>query len=135
MLLKLARQRGLASLYDGLAADTISTVTSNFLYYYLWSLGRKVLFIRHSKRAGKAVISQTQILSAWEELGEGLLAGILSKSITLPASNVCVRQQTEKGDGDATETGMIATAGQILQEDGIKAFWAGEPEVQQIGRY
>ena len=122
LLLKLIRQKGIASVYDGLPADTINTITSSFLYYYLWSLGRKVLAIRQSRKSGKPAGLHAHLLSPWEELGVGLVAGIVCKSITLPASNICVRQQAD----ETSEMGMAATARQMMKENGIRAFWAGQ---------
>ncbi len=133
ILLQLIRQRGLLTLYDGLGADTISTVVSSFLYYFLYAIGRRVLAIRHAHTASGRGKATAHVLNAWEELGIGLSAGVLSKSVTLPASNVCVRQQAaeKEAEGGSREghNGMLDVAREMYKENGIKAFWRGEGSV------
>lgn len=92
---------------------------SNFLYFGLYSLLRKLSLRRHG---GK-------VLSASAEILLGLLAGIVSKGLTLPVSTVCVRQQMEEDSEDSTGTGRKSikdVVHDILQERGFLGFWAGK---------
>lgn len=99
-LLRLLKHRGLASLYHGLPADTLSTLVSNFIYFHLYTLGSKLAELRHRAVAKELNAQRPQAVGAVEELVVGLAAGVLSKAITLPVSNISVRQQAGSGDGE-----------------------------------
>ncbi|CDO72618.1 hypothetical protein BN946_scf184985.g37 [Trametes cinnabarina] len=104
------RTEGLAGLYDGLAADTASTLISNFLYFYFYTLLHAVVARR---RAGtnapllttlkRAIASPTApvLLDVPTELAVGFLAGVASRAMSTPLSVVTVRLQTWENDEDA----------------------------------
>jgi hypothetical protein len=110
-------KKGLTSLYAGLEADTLSTFLSNFLYFGLYSLLRRIALKRHG---GKA-------LNGPEEILVGLVAGIVSKGLTLPVSTVCVRQQMDEDNeqGQKRKRGIREVVKEVMDERGILGFWAG----------
>ncbi|WVF71331.1 hypothetical protein IAT40_006134 [Kwoniella sp. CBS 6097] len=119
-----------SELYSGIQADTLSTLLSNFLYFYTYTNLQRGLHIYHSRHptlieTGKANAGNNGHVSSspagigglsskasevlpktstkphgWEELLVGMIAGIVSKGIVLPISTVCVRQQIQDDDDD-----------------------------------
>ncbi|KAI0667100.1 mitochondrial carrier [Trametes maxima] len=105
---------GLTGLYDGLGADTASTITSNFLYFYFYTLLHALVARR--KTASRVSLSQTlkhaiasatppTLLSVPAELGVGFIAGVASRAISTPLSVVTVRMQTGDGEDDNGDNG------------------------------
>lgn len=126
----LARRNGTSRLFDGLPADTLSTILSSFLYFFFYSSAAKAVVKYHSSRSisnpgavGKT--SRPATLGAWEELAIGLVAGIASKGVTLPISAVSVRQRL--GDDDEPETGFLGTLNTMLSEGGLSGLFAALP--------
>ncbi|KAK8864553.1 hypothetical protein IAR55_001803 [Kwoniella newhampshirensis] len=163
-LQRLIYHRGLSRLYQGLRADTLSTLLSNFLYFFTYtSLQRSlhIYHVRHPPPSGKVITSSpagiggmsakasdmlpsTEKAGVGEELIVGMLAGIISKGITLPISTVCVRQQIassssgqdtewksgkdrEDQDGDEEKEGesLLNSLRSISNESGWTGLFAG----------
>ncbi|WVR06907.1 hypothetical protein IAU60_003943 [Kwoniella sp. DSM 27419] len=149
----LLMRRGLAEMYSGLGADTISTLLSNFLYFYSYTSLQKGIHVyrtRHpvpptqhasSSPAGigglsskaSEVLPHTAKPSAIEDLIIGIVAGVISKGITLPISTVCVRQQIEDetdGEDDLSpgkkhKLSLFATLMRIHHESGLAGLFSG----------
>nr|XP_019003165.1 uncharacterized protein I203_04202 [Kwoniella mangroviensis CBS 8507]OCF66626.1 hypothetical protein I203_04202 [Kwoniella mangroviensis CBS 8507] len=111
----------LSEIYSGIGADTLSTLLSNFIYFYTYTSLQKGLHVWHTRHpiippqnthqhgsvssspagigglASKAseILPKPSQPTALEELLIGILSGLISKGITLPISTVCVRQQIE----------------------------------------
>ncbi|RDX47565.1 mitochondrial carrier [Lentinus brumalis] len=110
---------GLAGLYDGLGADTASTIVSNFLYFYFYTLLHAIV----ARRRGSTNTSLLQtlkhsltaptkpvLLGVPTELAVGFIAGVASRAVSTPLSVVTVRLQTEGGDDDDDGEAHPATA-------------------------
>ena len=123
----LARRRGASRLFDGLPADTLSTILSSFLYFLFYSSAAKAVVKFHDSRSGKdgSDTTKTANLGAWEELAIGLVAGVASKGVTLPISAVSVRQRL--GDEDGTEMGFVDTLKSMVSEGGPSELFAALP--------
>lgn len=126
----LARRKGTSRLFDGLSADTLSTILSSFLYFFFYSSAAKAVVRYHEGRSGldqaaSIKTSKPATLGAWEELAIGLVAGIASKGVTLPISAVSVRQRL--GDEDGTESGFIDTLSKMFSEGGLGGLFAALP--------
>jgi len=106
-------------LYNGFAADTVSTLLSSFIYFYLYSALHKLALARNARiassspkakgvevnPAGVGIMTASNTrggdggaggvgkLGAGEELLIGLISGVISKGVVLPISAVSVRQQ------------------------------------------
>lgn len=139
-LLILTRRKGIARLYDGLPADTLSTILSSFLYFFFYSTASKATVRYHrtttitsqtptSNPAGLGRSSsrpeKPRPLQAWEELLIGLAAGVASKGITLPLSAVSVRQRL--GDETSDDLTLLETIRAMHNEGGFRGMFAALP--------
>lgn len=75
----------------------------------------------------------TIALTVPQELGIGYLAGVLSRLVTTPLSVITVRLQAENVKDDTrsevegeAEAGILETAKDVYEEDGVFGFWKGE---------
>lgn len=100
---------GWKALYNGLGGSLLGTISTNFAYFYWYSLLRTLYVGRYSK--GKALTTAT-------ELSLGALAAAVAQLFTIPVSVVTTRQQTE-------EETFVATGKEIFREDGLSGFWRG----------
>lgn len=122
----LSRRKGFASLFDGLTADTLSTILSSFLYFFFYSTVVKAVVSRRQRLPDATTKgSRTPLLGAWEELLIGLVAGVASKGVTLPISAVSVRQRL--GDDQGNATGLVDTFKTMLAEGGLSGMFAALP--------
>ncbi|KAG0360060.1 hypothetical protein BG005_011575 [Podila minutissima] len=133
---KIYATEGFAALYSGLASDTVATLTSNFVYFYVY------MALRQRKERRRA----SGQLSTLQELFLGAEAGIVSRFFTAPIHVVTTRQQVmgkeqqqqaasssgsgskgaagQKG-GEAKKVSARAIVREIYAQDGITGFWAG----------
>jgi len=146
------RSGGLASFYQGLASDTLSTALSSFLYFYLYSALHKLALIKY-KNVSKAELVKGAAkikFTAIEELIIGSLAGIVSRLVTTPLSTITVRKQTaskmrpkkgedaekaisdvkaaedeEDEDSDYAPDSSLDIAKDIYESHGLTGFWRG----------
>ncbi|KAI8978213.1 mitochondrial carrier domain-containing protein [Trametes punicea] len=107
ILRNVLRTEGLTGLYDGLGADTASTLISNFLYYYIYTLLHAIAARRRAasdvpllQALRRALLSPTPpiLLSVPTELAIGYVAGVASRAVSTPLSVVTVRLQTGSSD-------------------------------------
>ncbi|KAH9888441.1 mitochondrial carrier [Cubamyces lactineus] len=112
LLKHIVRTEGLAGLYDGLGADTASTLISNFLYFYFYTLLHAVVARRRStsdvpllQALKRAVVSPTSpiLLGVPTELAVGFVAGVASRAVSTPLSVITVRMQTSRDDDEDPE--------------------------------
>ncbi|KAG0271156.1 hypothetical protein BGZ95_001084 [Linnemannia exigua] len=137
---------GFRALYSGLGSDTIATLTSNFVYFYVYMALRQRK--EHRRTSGQ--------LSTFQELFLGAEAGIISRFFTAPIHVVTTRQQVmgkdvlqqqqqgaksgtgAAGAGTGAGTGGAGSGGgatrkvsarsiirEIYAQDGMTGFWAG----------
>lgn len=128
---------------EGIVPDTLSTVINNFLFFYAFIFLRTRVVARETLRTNS---KGPVVLSAIQEVAIGCAAGLFSKFIVTPLSNITVRAQTEKrrsvakgkkaakqvdSDSDdsddeyAGEVGLLEIARTIHSERGITGFWSG----------
>ena len=120
---------GFSALYSGLGSDTFATLTSNFVYFYVYMALRQRK--EHRRKSGQ--------LSIFQELFLGAEAGVISRFFTAPIHVVTTRQQVMgkdlsqqqqlAGNGGAKDIKAKVSARSIIREiyaqDGITGFWAG----------
>ncbi|KAG0287390.1 hypothetical protein BGZ96_008667 [Linnemannia gamsii] len=129
---KIYASEGFAALYSGLGSDTIATLTSNFVYFYVYMALRQRK--EHRRSSGQ--------LSTFQELFLGAEAGIISRFFTAPIHVVTTRQQVmgkdilqqqgntgpagsgSKGEG-VPKVSARSIVREIYAQDGITGFWAG----------
>ncbi|KAK3816317.1 MAG: mitochondrial carrier domain-containing protein [Benniella sp.] len=135
---KTYRSEGFLALYSGLGSDTVATLMSNFVYFYIYMALRQ--YKEHRRKSGQ--------LSTVQELFLGAEAGIISRLFTNPIHVITTRQQVMgkelqqqkeqagatataaggKGKAkteDTTKISARAIIRDIYTQDGILGFWAG----------
>ena len=111
---KILKDEGLLGLYSGIEGSLIGVASTNFAYFYWYSVVR-TLYLSSQKLPKPPT---TAI-----ELSLGALAGAIAQVFTIPVSVVTTRQQTQsKGD----KKGLFDTAREVIDsEDGWSGLWRG----------
>ena len=108
---KILRQDGVLGLYTGIFGGLVGVASTNFAYFYWYTFVRDLWKKRHPGPVGTVM-----------ELLLGAVAGALAQIFTIPVSVCTTRQQTQIADD---RKGLIATAKEIISEDGITGLWRG----------
>ena len=111
---KIVEDEGVLGLYSGINGSLIGVVSTNFAYFYWYSV------IRSFYLSSQALPKSPGIAT---ELSLGALAGAVAQVFTIPVSVVTTRQQTQpKGD----KKGLIDTGREVIDsEDGWSGLWRG----------
>ncbi|KAF8926632.1 hypothetical protein BGZ58_011026 [Dissophora ornata] len=134
---KIYTSEGFLALYSGLGSDTFATLTSNFVYFYVYMALRQNK--EHRRKSGQ--------LSTVQELFLGAEAGVISRFFTAPIHVVTTRQQVmgkdllqqQKGgsssslspsssassSSEKSKVSARSIVRDIYAQDGILGFWAG----------
>ncbi|EJT97516.1 peroxisomal membrane protein [Dacryopinax primogenitus] len=130
VLKKVLREEGVTGIYSGLTSSLLGIAVANGIYYYYYELTKSAIT---KGRGSKA-------LSTLESMLTGLVAGasttIISNPIWVIQTTQAVRTAsapsgaaTEGSEGKKQEkkktAGMIQTAMEIANKDGLQAFWRG----------
>jgi hypothetical protein len=111
---KIASADGVAGLYAGMSGALLGVASTNFAYFYWYSVVRTV-YIKYAKGAGQP--------STAVELSLGAVAGALAQLFTIPVAVITTRQQTQSKED---RKGIIDTAREVIEgEDGISGLWRG----------
>jgi hypothetical protein len=112
-ILTIVEQEGLNGLYSGMAGSLIGVASTNFAYFYWYTIVRG-FYLSYAK---------TQQPGTAAELSLGAVAGALAQLFTIPVAVVTTRQQTQpKGD----KKGLLDTAREVIDsEDGWSGLWRG----------
>jgi hypothetical protein len=111
---KIVAQDGLQGLYAGMNGSLIGVASTNFAYFYWYTIIR-TLYTKYSK-SGAAP-------STAVELSLGALAGAIAQIFTIPVAVVTTRQQTASKN---ERRGLIATAREVVEgPDGVSGLWRG----------
>ncbi|EED16887.1 peroxisomal carrier protein, putative [Talaromyces stipitatus ATCC 10500] len=111
---KIFQDEGLTGLYNGINGALIGVASTNFAYFYWYSVVRALYIAsgRGSNTPGTAV-----------ELSLGAVAGAIAQIFTIPVSVVTTRQQTQSKDD---KKGLLETAREVVDgEDGWTGLWRG----------
>ena len=109
------QKEGLEGLYSGLFGSLVGVASTNFAYFYWYSIVRQLYMTRLHKGAGAP---GTAI-----ELSLGAAAGALAQLFTIPISVVTTRQQTQR---KSERKSMFETAREVVEgEDGYAGLWRG----------
>ena len=111
---KIVEDEGILGLYSGINGSLIGVVSTNFAYFYWYSVVRTLYL------SSQAVPKQPGIAT---ELSLGAAAGAVAQVFTIPVSVVTTRQQTQpKGD----KKGLIDTGREVVHsDDGWSGLWRG----------
>ncbi|XP_061715111.1 peroxisomal membrane protein PMP34 isoform X1 [Cydia pomonella] len=106
LLIKLANEEGIESLYRGLAPVLQSLSISNFVYFYTF----------HALRRTASTNS-----SAIQDLMYGIAAGSINVLITSPLWVVNTRMKLENNTYNSLFEGLIT----LFKKEGVKGLWSG----------
>ncbi|KIV95541.1 hypothetical protein PV10_03180 [Exophiala mesophila] len=114
-LKKIIEHEGISGLYSGFHGSLLGVASTNFAYFYWYSLIRKY-YNKYQKVPGAH--PGTAI-----ELSLGALAGAVAQIFTIPIAVITARQQTQpKGH----KKGFIDTGKEVVHsEDGVSGLWRG----------
>jgi hypothetical protein len=105
---------GIAGLYSGINGCLIGVASTNFAYFYWYSIVRTLYLssTRASKHPSTAI-----------ELALGAVAGAIAQVFTIPVSVITTRQQTQpKGK----KKGLLDTGREVVNsDDGWSGLWRG----------
>ena len=111
---KIFEDEGIAGLYSGINGSLIGVTSTNFAYFYWYSVVRSLYLSSQvlPRPPGTAM-----------ELSLGAVAGAVAQIFTIPVSVITTRQQTQpKGD----KKGLLDTGREVLHsEDGWTGLWRG----------
>ncbi|KAL9107884.1 MAG: hypothetical protein Q9227_007302 [Pyrenula ochraceoflavens] len=111
---KIMKDEGIVGLYSGINGALIGVASTNFAYFYWYSVVRTLYTSSQSipKAPSTAV-----------ELSLGAIAGAIAQVFTIPVSVITTRQQTQrKGE----YKGLLDTGREIVKsEDGWSGLWRG----------
>ncbi|KAK0623359.1 mitochondrial carrier domain-containing protein [Immersiella caudata] len=111
---KIASADGVAGLYAGMAGSLAGVASTNFAYFYWYSVVRSVYFRYHKSTTQPSTVV---------ELSLGAVAGALAQLFTIPVAVITTRQQTQKA---ADRKGFFETAQEVVNsEDGVSGLWRG----------
>jgi len=111
---KMVDEDGLLGLYNGMNGALLGVASTNFAYFYWYSVVR-TLYLKSRASAAPP--------GALVELSLGAAAGAVAQIFTIPVAVVTTRQQTQsKGD----RKGLLDTAKEVVNsEDGWTGLWRG----------
>lgn len=111
-------QDGLGGLYAGMGGSLIGVASTNFAYFYWYSVVRSLYFKSVSKTGIAPSAPSTAV-----ELSLGAIAGAVAQLCTIPVAVVTTRQQTQSKE---ERKGLLDTAKDVIEsEDGVFGLWRG----------
>ncbi|KAH8843325.1 hypothetical protein MCOR27_002363 [Pyricularia oryzae] len=115
---KIMEQDGLGGLYAGMGGSLIGVASTNFAYFYWYSVVRSLYFKSVSKTGIAPSAPSTAV-----ELSLGAIAGAVAQLCTIPVAVVTTRQQTQSKE---ERKGLLDTAKDVIEsEDGVFGLWRG----------
>ncbi|KAK4987180.1 ADP/ATP carrier protein [Elasticomyces elasticus] len=111
----IVQDEGLSGLYAGIAGSLLGVASTNFAYFYWYSVVR-TLYLSQRTQLGQAPGTAV-------ELSLGAAAGAVAQLFTIPIAVVTTRQQTQpKGE----KKGLLDTAREVVDsDDGWTGLWRG----------
>ncbi len=113
---------GIQAFYNGVLPETLKGVADSFLFFLAYT------YIGQKRRTAQG----SSMLSAWEEIGVGAIAGAFSKFWTSPIQNIVTRKQTaaliasrDPTASTSPDLSLKDIALQIRHEKGLQGFWSG----------
>jgi hypothetical protein len=105
---------GFLGLYSGINGALIGVASTNFAYFYWYSVVRTLYISSKKLPTAPGTIA---------ELSLGAVAGAIAQVFTIPVAVVTTRQQTQ---GKGEKKGMFDTAREVIDsEDGYSGLWRG----------
>lgn len=102
---------GIQGLYSGMTGSLLGVASTNFAYFYWYSVVR-TLYLKSGAKHSTAA-----------ELSLGAVAGALAQLFTIPIAVITSRQQTQRKH---EKKGIIETGKEVINsEDGWTGLWRG----------
>ncbi|KAE8412518.1 mitochondrial carrier domain-containing protein [Aspergillus pseudocaelatus] len=111
---KIVEKEGVEGLYSGMVGSLIGVASTNFAYFYWYSVVRSLYMASKSvsKPPGTAM-----------ELTLGAVSGAIAQIFTIPVAVITTRQQTQPKN---EKKGLIETGKEVVNsEDGWSGLWRG----------
>lgn len=111
---KIVEKEGLSGLYSGIAGSLLGVASTNFAYFYWYSVVRTLYMASNKtpKPPGTAI-----------ELSLGAVAGAVAQIFTIPVSVITTRQQTQP---KSERKSLLETGREVVEsEDGWSGLWRG----------
>lgn len=113
-LRRIVKDEGFSGLYSGLNGSLIGVASTNFAYFYWYSVVRK-LYMSYQSLPHKP--------NAAVELSLGAIAGAVAQVFTIPIAVITTRQQTQPKN---EKKGIMDTAREVIDsDDGYSGLWRG----------
>lgn len=111
---KIAQEDGFLGLYAGINGALIGVASTNFAYFYWYSVVRTLYLSSQKSPSPPGTIV---------ELSLGAAAGAVAQIFTIPVAVITTRQQTQS---KYERKGMVDTARDVISsEDGWSGLWRG----------
>jgi hypothetical protein len=111
---KIVTDEGVIGLYAGIQGSLIGVASTNFAYFYWYSVVRTLYMSSKSLPKPPGTLA---------ELSLGAVAGAVAQVFTIPVAVITTRQQTQ---GKFERKGLIATGRDVVNsEDGWTGLWRG----------
>lgn len=111
---RIVAEDGAKGLYAGINGSLLGVASTNFAYFYWYSIIRTL----HAKYTSATASPSTAV-----ELALGAAAGAVAQVFTIPVAVVTTRQQTARKD---ERRGILATAREVVDgPDGASGLWRG----------
>lgn len=111
---KIIADDGITGLYSGIHGALIGVASTNFAYFYWYSIIRTLYLSSQKVPAPPGTVI---------ELSLGAVAGAVAQVFTIPVAVITTRQQTQ---GKWERKGMVDTAKDVINsEDGWTGLWRG----------
>lgn len=114
---KIVAREGPSGLYAGMVGSLIGVASTNFAYFYWYTLVRNLYIKRLTSPT-----TPSPTLSTAAELSLGAVAGALAQLFTIPVAVITTRQQTSS---KSDRKGLLDTARDVIADDGISGLWRG----------
>ncbi|KHJ30948.1 putative peroxisomal carrier protein [Erysiphe necator] len=113
-ILKIIDRNGVCGLYAGINGALIGVASTNFAYFYFYSIVRTFYMSSRKYSSPPGTIT---------ELTMGAVAGAAAQLLTIPVSVITTRQQTQ---AEGQDKGIVDTAKEIIEsDDGWTGLWRG----------
>lgn len=110
---KILADEGIEGLYSGMGGSLIGVASTNFAYFYWYSVVRTIYMKSNLRQPPNTAI----------ELSLGAIAGAVAQVFTIPVAVVTTRQQTQL---KSEKKGLIETGREVVNsEDGWTGLWRG----------
>lgn len=111
---RIVEDDGIKGLYAGINGSLIGVASTNFAYFYWYSIIRSL----YNSYAAAGAAPSTAV-----ELALGAAAGAVAQVFTIPVAVVTTRQQTASKED---RRGLIETAQEVIAgPDGVSGLWRG----------